>query len=164
MSNIRALVLDALLVALLIVCKEALAFIANVEIVTLLLIIFAIHLSLRDLGLIAVVFATVENLMYGFNIYSISYYMVWLIIVFVTYSIKNNLSNEYRVAFLALLFGLFFDFPFSIPYFLLDINSGIAYLMAGLVFSLVHGIANFIIALLLFNPLDKAFFKLCKLK
>ena len=157
MNKVKSIVIDALLIAILIVLKEALSFIPNIEVVTLLLIIFSMTMKLEDLSIIVFSFATIQNLLYGFNIYSVSYYFAWFIIVFVTYYLKNILTDEYRVAFISLIFGLLFDIPFSIPYFLSGFSAGIAYLLSGLVFSLVHGIGNFIIALILYRPLYKSF-------
>ena len=158
----KKIVLDSLLVALLLAGKEIMAFLPNIEIVTLFLIIFSISMDLKDALLIAICFATIENLLYGFGLYSISYYFVWLFIVFISYLLKNYLDDEYKAAFLALAFGLLFDLPFSIPFFTLGFNTGIAYLMNGLLFSLVHAVGNFIICLLLFKPLLKAFKRLLK--
>lgn len=164
MNDIRRLVYDSILVSILVVIKEALSFIPNVELVTLLFMVYALNMRIFDLLLISFVFSLIENILYGFNIYSLCYFVVWGIIVCVSYLFRYKLTDEYKVATLSLTFGLLFDIPFSIPYFLLGINVGISYLLSGLLFTLVHGISNFIVALLLFKPINSSFKKLCQFK
>ncbi len=159
---LKNFVLDALLTAILLVGKEILAFLPNFEIVTLVLMVITLSLNLKDSLLIGFSFATVENLLYGIGLYTFSYYLVWFLIIIITYGLKDFLKNEYRAAFLSLLFGLLFDLPFSLPYFLMGMEVGTAYLLNGLFFSIVHAICNFLLALFLFMPLRKLFWRLAK--
>ena len=159
---LKNFVLDALLTAILLVGKEILAFLPNFEIVTLVLMVITLSLNLKDSLLIGFSFATVENLLYGIGLYTFSYYLAWFLIIIITYGLKDFLKNEYRAAFLSLLFGLLFDLPFSLPYFLMGMEVGTAYLLNGLFFSIVHAIGNFLLALFLFMPLRKLFWRLAK--
>ena len=159
---LKNFVLDALLTAILLVGKEILAFLPNFEIVTLVLMVITLSLNLKDSLLIGFSFATVENLLYGIGLYTFSYYLAWFLIIIITYGLKDFLKNEYRAAFLSLLFGLLFDLSFSLPYFLMGMEVGTAYLLNGLFFSIVHAIGNFLLALFLFMPLRKLFWRLAK--
>lgn len=162
MNSTRQLVLDALLIAITIAFKEVLSFLPNIEVVTLFLMIFTLNLSLKDSILIALGYSLVESLLYGINIYIISYFMVWLIIVFVTYLLRNKLNSYFKVAILSFLYGLLFDIPFSLPFFMASFKAGISYLLQGVIFSIVHALGNFIVAVILFDQLNHIFKTLLK--
>lgn len=151
--KIKNLVADALLAAVIIVLKEALAFLPNIEVVTLLLMIIAMTFDISDGLLIAVVYVIAETIIYGFGIHTVPYILIWLLIVWITWKLRKKINSYLKAAFLSMIFGLLFDLPFSIPFFMLGINAGVAYLLNGVVFSLVHALGNFILMVLLYDAL-----------
>ena len=148
--RLKLLVLDALLVGLLVIVKEALAFLPNIEVVMLILMILALLLPLRDSLLIAFGYATLENLLYGINIFALSYYLVFILIVLITHFLIRR-PSYLKVAFLSFFFGLFFDVVFALPLLVNGLSVTIAYLLNGILFSLVHAVSNFILALFLYD-------------
>ncbi len=67
----------ATITALMIVGKWALAGVANIEIVTLLIAVFASIWAVPWALIASVVFVTVESLLWGFGTWSISYILYW---------------------------------------------------------------------------------------
>ena len=150
--KIRNLVIDALLAATIIVLKEALTFLPNIEVVTLLIMIITMTFNLSDALLITLVYVITETILYGFGIH-----FVWFLIVFITYVLRKSINNYIKASILSFMFGLLFDLPFSIPFFILSVNTGISYLLNGAVFSVVHALGNFILMVLLYDVLIKKF-------
>ena len=155
--KIRNLVIDALLAATIIVLKEALTFLPNIEVVTLLIMIITMTFNLSDALLITLVYVITETILYGFGIHTIPYIFVWFLIVFITYVLRKSINNYIKASILSFMFGLLFDLPFSIPFFILSVNTGISYLLNGAVCSVVHALGNFILMVLLYDVLIKKF-------
>jgi hypothetical protein len=154
--KIRDIVLIGLLSASVTAGKLALSFIPNVEIVTLLFIVFSVTLGLKRSLLISVVFVTTDILLYGFSTWVIGYYIVWPLLVLIASFMGRRLKSEYGYAIVGGLFGLFFGLMFAvIESFFYGPAYGLSYWVKGLTFYFVHGASNFIIVLLLFKPLHK---------
>jgi energy-coupling factor transport system substrate-specific component len=152
--KIRDIVLIALLSAATTAGKLALSFLPNIEIVTLLFIVFTVTLGLKRSLLISAVFVTTDILIYGFSTWVIGYYIAWPLLVFITSLIAGKLKSEYGYAVIGGLFGLFYGMIFAVvESFFYGPAYGLAYWIKGLTFDLVHGVSNFIIVLLLFSPL-----------
>lgn len=155
--KIKNLVIDALLAATIIVLKEALTFLPNIEVVTLLIMIITMTFNLSDALLVTSVYVITETILYGLGIHTIPYVFVWFLIVFITYALRKSIGNYLKAAVLSFVFGLLFDLLFSIPFFMLSVNTGISYLLNGVVFSAVHALGNFILMVLLYDVLIKKF-------
>lgn len=154
--KVKDIVLIGILSASLTAGKLALSFIPNVEIVTLLLIVFTLSLGIRRGLLIAIVFATTEILIYGFSTWVLLYYFIWPLLVVITGLLGKLIKSEYGYAILAAIFGLCFGLFAAINESIFyGLAYGLVYWTKGLVFDLVHGVSNFIIVLLLFKPLNK---------
>jgi len=152
--KIRDIVLIALLSAATTAGKLALSFLPNIEIVTLFFLVFTVTLGLRRSLLISVVFVTTDILIYGFSTWVIGYYVVWPLLAFITSILAGRLKSEYGYAVIGGLFGIFYGLIFAVvESFFYGPAYGLAYWINGLTFDLVHGVSNFIIVLLLFNPL-----------
>ncbi len=139
--------------------KELLRFIPNVELVTLLLIVFSITMPLRVSILISIVFSLGQTVMYGVGEWTYSYLIVWSLFVVVTYYLRNFLIKKIDyVAIYSGLFGLAFGFFFAVPYFIVfNFQTGFAYWLKGIPFDIIHCVANYILALLLFNRTHQVF-------
>ena len=75
--DVYDIVLVGILSATLTAGKMALAFVPNVEIVTLLLILYTVTVGLKKALLTAVIFSTIEIFIYGFNTWILGYYFIW---------------------------------------------------------------------------------------
>lgn len=156
--TVKELVLIALLSAVLLVCQVGFAFLPNIEVVSLLVIIYTLFFKKKTLYIIYI-FALLEGLIYGFGIWWIMYLYVWTILWGITMLLKKEKSPVIW-AFISGFFGLFFGTLCSVPYFITGgVSMGLSWIVAGLQMDIIHGIGNFFVALLLFQPLYAAFQK-----
>ena len=154
--TVKELVLIALLSALLLVSQVGLAFLPNIEVVSLLVILFTLFFKKKTLYIIYI-FALLEGLIYGFGIWWIMYLYVWTILWGITLFFKKEKSPVIW-AFISGFFGLFFGTLCSVPYFITGgVGLGLSWIVGGLMADVIHGIGNFFVALLLFKPLYAAF-------
>lgn len=152
--KVKDIVIVGLMSAALTAGKLGLSFIPNVEIVTLFLMLFAVSLGIKRALFASLVFVTTEIFLYGFSTWVLVYYALWPGLVIAAYFLSRVVKTEYGYAALAGIFGLSFGF-FSAVFesFFYGFSYGVAYWIRGITFDVVHGASNFIIVLLLFNPL-----------
>ena len=154
--------LSAIAASLLIVVQVALSFIPNIELISLLIIIYSIHLKAKALYAIYI-FALVEGLIYGFGVWWIMYLYVWTVLYFIA-RFFSFITSCVGWAVISGLFGLLFGALCSIPYFfILGFGGGIAYFISGIPFDFLHCAGNFVTALALFTPINFAMGKLMSL-
>lgn len=144
----------AIMAALLVAFQVALSMIPNVEVVTLLFIILALIFPLYWSVTLAFVFTILEMLIWGYGDWVLSYLIAWPVLVLITYGLKRWLTNEKTVALWSGIYGVTFGVYSTIVYMgLYGWSAGVAYYLAGVFpFDLIHGFANFTLALLLFKP------------
>ncbi len=160
MKDLRATLIYTMCAALLVVSKEMLAFLPNVELVSFLLIIFALHFRLAGCIWISVLFSFIQTILYGVGTWTPMYFIVWTLLVCVVYVLRPILKSDIPCACFSGLFGLSFGLLFAIPYFLMSIQTGVAYYLRGIPYDLIHGIANFLLMLVLFNKVNQVLAKL----
>ncbi len=154
----KSIVLIGMMASLLFVVQVSLSFIPNVELVSLLIILYT-KLFHKKTIFIIYVFVLLEGLMYGFGIWWFGYLYVWIILYIII--TKLNHASLYTYAIVSSAFGLSFGALFSIPYFLIGrFSFGISFWISGIPFDITHSISNFILILILYKPL---FFVLDKL-
>ena len=160
--TIKELVLIALLAALLLVSQVGLAFLPNIEVVSLLIILYTLFFKKKTLYIIYI-FALLEGLIYGFGIWWIMYLYVWTILWGITTLLEKEKSSIIW-AFISGFFGLFFGTLCSVPYFITGgVSMGLSWIASGLMMDIIHGVGNFVVALLLFKPLYAAFQKVYRI-
>lgn len=156
--KVQDLVLISILSASVTAGKLALSFVPNVEVVTLLFMVYTVVLGVRRTLMISVIFATTEIFLYGFSTWVMGYYVVWPILILFTGLLKGKLKSEYAFAIISGVFGISFGFFFAVfESFFYGIAYGIAYWVRGIPLDIVHGASNYVIAITLFNPLVKVF-------
>lgn len=156
--SVKNIVLFALLAALLLIAQVALAPLPNIELVSLLIILYTVVLQKKTLYIIYV-FVLLEGLIYGFGMWWFCYLYVWAVLWGITMLFRKE-QNPLFFALISGLFGLFFGTLCSVPYFLTGgIEMGAAWIVSGLPFDIMHGIGNFAAALLLFRPLKNVLLK-----
>ena len=161
LPTLREGVVLALFAALMIVSKEALAFLPNVEIVTLIIILITHNMGAKSLYAVYV-FCIVQALIYPSGTWIISYFYVWAILVFAVLALRKS-ANTLVYTVLAALFGVLFGVLSSIPNFLIGgFGYGVSWIISGLSFDLVHCAGNAVTVLLLFAPLNKVLKKTLK--
>ena len=160
--KVHDIVMVGLLSATITAGKLALSFVPNVEIVTLLFIVFTVSLGLKKALLVSVIFSTTEILIYGFSTWILGYYLIWPLLVIITWFVNKTINSEYVYAAIGGFFGLFFGFFFAlVESIFYGWAYGVSYWLRGIPMDVLHGASNFIIVLLLFEPLYRIF-KKCK--
>lgn len=151
----KKVILYAMLACILVVSKEVLAFLPNIEIVSFLVIMYGLFFSVHAILYIVFLFSTIQMLLYGVGMWTPMYYIVFSTLGILTILLRRWLTNEYRLALLSGSFGLIFGFLFSLPYFLISWHLGWAYFLNGLIFDVIHAIGNYILMLLLARPVKR---------
>lgn len=154
------LVRIALFGAALNVAKWALAFLPNVELVSLLIIVYTLAFG-RDAFWMILVFNLMEGIQWGFGLWWVSYLYTWPALMAVVLLLKRILKEEFLLwAVVSGLFGLAFGAFFAAAYLPVGISYAVTYWVSGLPWDVWHGICNFILMLLLGKPLYRVLLRL----
>lgn len=162
MKSVKKLVQIALGSALLVVSKELLAFLPNIELVSFLLILFSLNFDIVTSLMIAICFCFVQMVLYGIGIWTPMYFIIWSLLVVLTFIFKRWLNSVHRLALFSGVFGLIFGFLFAIPSFIIDWNLGFAFFIKGIPFDLIHCVGNYLIMMILFEKCNEALKKVLK--
>ncbi len=150
--DLYRLVLMGLLGALLFVSQVALAWLPNIEIVSVLLITYVRVYGMKSLYPLYV-FVVLEGLLYGFGQWFLNYLYVWLPLLLIAW-VFRRMRSPFGWALINATFGLFFGALCSVLYLVIGGPSTmIAYWISGITFDLLHCGGNFITALVLAEPL-----------
>ncbi len=150
---IRKLTRIALLSAILYVSKVALEFLPNVELVSLLVIIYTLVFG-KETFLIITVFNLFELIQWGFGTWWVSYLYTWPLLCAVTLLLKKAVKEEFIVwSIVSGMFGLVFGALFAVAYIPVDIAYALTYWISGLPFDVWHAVWNFVLMLVLGKPL-----------
>lgn len=161
--TIKDITIMALMVAIIEVCKVALAQIPNVELTSFWIIMFALYFGKRIFYVIPV-FILIEGAMYGFGLWWIMYLYAWPFLAIVTLLLRK-MKGAWEWSMVSGIFGLLFGFLCAIPYiFTSGIYGAFAWWVAGIPWDLVHGIANFAIMMVLYQPMKRVMEKVSKEK
>ena len=156
MGSLRRLCGFSMMGVLLVVSKEALAFLPNFELVSLLVILFTLSFGGR-MGLGAVgVFLGAEGLLYGFGPWWIMYLYVWPLL-WALALLFRRMKRRWQWALLSGLFGLAFGSLCALSYLPVGgLKMAFAWMVSGLPFDAAHGAGNFLLMLALYTPLRRA--------
>lgn len=150
---VRKITRIALLSAILYVSKVALEFLPNVELISLLTILYALVFG-REVFLIITVFNLFELIQWGAGIWWISYLYVWPLLAFVTLLLKRTIKEEFLIwSVVSGLFGLIFGSLFALAYIPIDPAYALTYWISGLPWDVWHGACNFVMMLAVGKPL-----------
>lgn len=157
----RDITIMGILTAILFVLQIVLAPLPNIEVVSLLVMLYTLHLGYKTLPILYV-FALLQGLVYGFHLWWICYLYVWTVLFFLV-----MLAKKCRMilgwALLSGGFGLLFGALCAIPYiFTSGLKAAFAWFVAGAYFDILHCVGNFFVCLVLFKPLDALFAKLLR--
>lgn len=153
MQQTRRIVTAALMAVILMASKLALDSLPNVELVSLLVILYTLEYPKLAAPAVYTYFF-LYGLMNGFGIWWISQLYVWAVLMLVTRLLRGA-SSPFFWALVSGLFGLSFGALCAVPYGLLNggLAAGFAWWVTGIPFDLLHGAGNFVAALVLFKPL-----------
>ncbi len=156
--TVRDVTFLALATALIFALQIALASLPNIEVVSLLVLLYTLHFRGKALFIIYA-FALREGGWYGFHIWWGMYLYVWTILwaAVMLLSRKGRRHGAFLWATVNGLYGLAFGFFCSFPYVAMGgVKMAYSWWLAGLPFDAAHGVGNFVTALVLFVPLDRA--------
>jgi energy-coupling factor transport system substrate-specific component len=157
--NTEDLVILGILTAVLFAGQVAMAFLPNVEIVSLLVILYTLVLG-RKVFFIIYVFALLEGMFYGFGIWWINYLYVWSILALVVLAFRGQ-KSVLLFSIISGFFGIAFGALCAVPYlFAGGPGAALSYWLSGLPFDIAHCIGNVAVCLLLFKPLYAVLSKL----
>lgn len=155
----------AFLSALLIVSKEILSFIPNVELVTVLLMAYTYSLKRSESLYIVFIFTITQALLYPPHLWIITYLVVWSILVIITDYLKRRNASLLVLSIWAAIFGLSFGFVDSIiQSFVYGFHTFKVLWIRGLPWDFIHAISNYLTVLILFKPIVKTLNKALKIK
>lgn len=156
-----SLVLGAMFGAMLCISQVVLAGLPNIELVSLLIIVWTRVFRAGALPGIAV-FVVLQGLLYGFGIWWVSYLYIWFILWGVVMLVPHRAVPRYGLralgwAALSGGYGFAFGALTAIPWLITGgPKTALAYWLAGISFDIPHAIGNFVIALALAVPLMEA--------
>ncbi len=153
-QRLTDLCLMAMMGAVMLVSKECLAFLANIELVSLLIILFTQAFGRRVIGALAV-FLLLQGILYGFGIWWLMYLYVWPLLALLAWLFRR-MERPWQWAVLSGLFGLAFGTLCSLVYLPQGVPWMISWIISGLRFDLAHAVGNFLLALVLYKPLRAA--------
>lgn len=157
--KINEICLYGMLGVILFALKFAMSFLPNIEPVSLLLIVYTITFGVKAIYPMTI-YILLEILIYGFNLWSVAYLYIWLILVIATLmviKITNKNMNPLIWASVSGVFGLIFGAMYMPIYMA---SGGFAFALtwwiSGIPFDVIHCVANFILCATLFKPITTA--------
>ena len=156
-TTTREICLYGLLGTLTFVLKFMMAPLPNIEPVSLLLIVYTIVFGIKAIYPLTV-YVMLEIIIYGFGFWSIGYFYIWVVLVFVTLSVYNinKSTNTLLWAIISCLFGVSVG-ALYIPLYVISGGTtfALSWWISGIPYDITHGVSNFIICIVLFQPLTK---------
>lgn len=160
--TIRDIALTGVMAAVIVVCKEAMSFLPNIEPVSFWIILFTLFFGWKILFVI-IVFILVEGFLYGMGLWWVMYLYAWPLLALVTY-LNRKQESVWFWSILSAFFGLFFGFFCAIPYSIVGmigsgavtgLKIGFAWWVAGIQWDVVHCIGNFVLMSALYQPVRR---------
>lgn len=150
----------ALLGALLYSAQVALSAIPNIEVVTLLIVVFTKNLGKEGM-LACFVYVFLTAITWGFGLWWCTYLVIWPLFSLIVYKFRK-INNWIIWAIINAVFGLCFGAIFALPYIFVSPAYALNYWISGIPFDVAHCIGNFATALVLGKPLDTAIARILK--
>ncbi len=145
--------LMGILTALLLAAQVALSFLPNVEIITLLILLYTLFFGKRVFWMIYG-FVFLEGFLYGFGLWWFQYLYIWSLWALLVLLLRKNTSLFFW-SILCGFYGLSFGALCTLPYlFAGGPAAAFSYWISGLGFDLIHCMGNVVLCLLLFRPLS----------
>ena len=159
----RELVTMAFLTAIMFVGQVGMAFLPNIEIVSLLVILYT-QLYRKKVFLIIYLFAFLEGVIYGFGIWWINYLYIWSILAVVVLLVPKKQPVPVW-AVISGIYGLSYGFLCAIPYYITGgAGAGFSYWVTGIPFDILHCVGNVGVTLVLYKPVSAILRRLTDLK
>ena len=159
----KDLAVMGVMAAIVFISQVALSFLPNIELVTLLFILYTLVIGRKVFGVVYA-FVFLEGITYGFGLWWINYLYVWTVLCFITLVFRKQTSFVCW-SIISGFFGLAFGALCSFPYFFISGPSGaFAYWFAGIPSDITHCIGNVFLCLILFKPFHYILIKINEYK
>ena len=136
MITVRDITIIGIMVAVIEVCKITMAALPNIELTTFWIIMFTLFLGKKSIFAVPV-FILIEGTIWGFGLWWIMYLYLWPLLAILTWIFRKQ-DSVWFWSILSSIFGLF--------------SGMFSYWIAGIPFDITHGIANFVLMLVLYKP------------
>lgn len=157
----KDIVIIGMMTAMMEAAKLSLAAVPNVELISLLIILFTLFFEQKVVYVIGA-FILVEGLLYGFGVWWVMYLYAWPLLALVTWLFRKQ-ESVWIFSVISGVFGLLFGTMCSIPYlFIGGWKMAFSWWIAGIPYDLIHGVSNFIICMVLFVPMRRIMHKIEK--
>lgn len=152
--TVRELALFSVLGALTFAAKYVMAMLPNIEPVSLMVMLFAVVFGRKCLYPVYL-YVAMEILFFGLGLWNVNYLYVWLILAVAAYLLRR-MESPLGWAMVSGVFGLLFGALCGIvDIFIGGFGYAAAKWVSGIPFDLLHCGGNFVIALVMFDPLRK---------
>ena len=152
--TVKELALFSVLGALTFAAKYVMSFLPNIEPVSLMVMLFAVIFGRKCLYPIYL-YVAMEMLFYGIGLWNINYLYIWAVLAGAAYLLRN-MTHPLGWAMVSGVFGLLFGALCGIvDLFIGGAGYAAAKWVSGIPFDILHCAGNFVIALLLFQPMRK---------
>lgn len=157
--TITDIALIGVMVAVIEVCKVTMAALPNIELTTFWIIMFTLFFGTKAMFAVPV-FILIEGTLFGFGLWWVMYLYTWPALALITWIFRKK-DNVFFWAILSSLFGFLFGFLCAIPYFVIGfieggfrsgLYAGFTWWVSGIPFDMIHGVANFVLMLVLYKP------------
>lgn len=161
--TVRDIALTGVMTAVIVVSKEAMSFLPNIEPVSFWIIMFTLFFGRRILFAIPV-FILIEGCIYGMGLWWITYLYAWPMLALTAY-LNRKQESVWFWSILSAFFGLSFGFLCAIPYGMIGITdkgirgglyAGFTWWVAGIPWDVAHCIGNLVLMLVLYHPVRGA--------
>lgn len=142
----------ALMGAILYIVQISLSFLPNIELVTLLIVIFTKNFGYRGTAA-CFIYVCLTSLMAGIGLWWFTYFVVWPLFSLVVYKLRK-VDSWFIWGGINAVFGLCFGAFFAIPYIFVSPSYALTYWIKGIPFDIAHCIGNFTVAIILGKPID----------
>lgn len=148
----RDIALMGVMIATIEAAKLALSFAPNVELVTLLVILYTLVFG-HGIFYVVGAFVLLEGCLYGFGLWWIMYAYIWPLLAALTLRFRRQESIWFWSIFSG-AYGLLFGALCAIPYLIVDgWHAAFTWWVAGIPYDLVHCGSNVLLCLVLYRPL-----------
>lgn len=159
--NNKDISLISILTVLLVVQKEILAFLPNIQLVIFLLLVYSKKLGTKKTVIIIVLYVLIDALLT--SSISLSYtpfIMIGLLFVpLLTNTIFKKIENVFKLGLMSILFSFIYSWVFALAFALIFNINVVDYLMADIYFEAALALSSFISVAFLYKPVGKVFDK-----
>lgn len=150
----KDIALIGIMLAIVEVVKISLSSIPGVELVSLLFMMYTLFFK-EKMVYVLTAFCLIEGVLYGFGIWWFAYLYVWAFLVIIVYLFRKRQSVWFWSILLG-LYGLFFG-TLYVPIYIVTSGweTAVSWWIAGRTTDIIHGVANFVLCLVLFKPLAR---------